>query len=427
MSPTLGWSDALWLARRRTPNDELRFWGSLLSAAVTAALLCTAGGLMALYGTEVASSIGVVADDGTRGGVAFAVLLVALPALHLTGQTWKLGSIERRARMRQLRDAGAGPQELGRVAVADTVVPVAIGAVVGLALLWTSIALLNQRGSYMPAYRDLPDGTMVPSGTYVLVPDLPVLPDVVLASWWPPLLAITAVAGGAAAAALRSVARLDHTPRRRDGALARIAGWAARRTGRPELVLALRRLADEPGPTTRPAMLLGLAATAAAASTWLSRQYRLTLGQQWVEDSFFRQSFDLVRLATCVGITLCGIGLLVALADATVRRRRADAAAVATGVPLPTLRRALVLQSLLPAVPAVIAGLLIGGGLAVAFTGRRVGNRFAGSPTGELIPLPWAAWAAWALALLTVATLAALLASTALRHTTGNDQLRIPA
>ena len=39
MSATLGWADALWLARRRTPNDRLRYWGSLLSSAITAALL----------------------------------------------------------------------------------------------------------------------------------------------------------------------------------------------------------------------------------------------------------------------------------------------------------------------------------------------------------------------------------------------------
>jgi hypothetical protein len=195
------------------------------------------------------------------------------------------------------------------------------------------------------------------------------------------------------------------------------------------LLLGLRRLADEPGPTTRPAMLLGLGALVAASSTWLNRQYRLSMGQQWLEDPFFRQSFDLVRLATWVGITLCAIGLLVALADATFRRRRADAAAVAAGVPVPTLRRALVLQSLLPAVPAILTGLVLGGWLAVVFTGRRVGYRFD-ETSGPLIPLPWAAWAAWAawaVALLLVATLAALLASTALRQTTRNDQLRIPA
>ncbi len=78
---------ALWLARRRTPNDRLRLWGCLLSSAITAALLCSRLGSSRSGDLPITSTIQVVADPGTRGGAAFAVLLVALPALHLTGQT----------------------------------------------------------------------------------------------------------------------------------------------------------------------------------------------------------------------------------------------------------------------------------------------------------------------------------------------------
>ena len=426
MSTSLSWTDALWLARRRTPNDRLRFWGSMGSSAIAAALLCTAAGLVAQLGTSLQASIQVVAEPGTRGGAAFAVLLVALPALHLTGQTWKLGSVERRQRMRQLRDAGAGPGELRRVAMADTVVPVAIGAVVGIALLGVGIALLNYRGSYMPSYRDLPNGTMEPTGDYVLVREMPVVPNVVIAAWWPAVLAVALVVAAACAAAARSVRRLAEPARRRRSATGSLAGLAARGTGRPDLLLALRRFAMEPGPTMRPALLLGLAGVVAATSTWLSRQYRISMGQQWVEDDFFSESFDLIRLATWVGVGLCALGLLVALADAVVRRRRADATAVAGGVPVAVLRRALVLQTLLPAFPSVLAGMALGALLGIAFTGRHVGYRMSETP-GPLIPLPWGAWAVWGVALLLVATLAALLASTALNRTTRPDQLRVPA
>ncbi len=427
MSASLGWADALWLARRRTPNDRLRFWGSMLSSAIAAALLCTAAGLLAQPGTSLQVSIQVVADWGTRGGAAFAVLLVALPALYLTGQTWKLGSIERRERMRQLRDAGAGPNDLRRVAMADTVAPVLAGAVAGILLLGAGLGLLNARGTYLQGWVDTADGGMVPSGTYVLNPDLSVVPNVVTASWWPALLAIAVVVVAAAFAAARAVARVDErpAPKRAPG---RLSSLLARRTGRPDLLLALRRLADEPGPTARPALLLGLAAIVAGASTWLSRQYRLSMGQQWVDDDFFSESFDLVRLATWVGIGLCALGLFVALADAVVRRRRADASAVASGVPRAVLRRALVLQTLVPAVPAVLIGLVLGGGLAVAFTGPRIGNRFAElGPLGPPVPFPWGQWLAWAVGILVVALCAALLASTALNRTTRSDQLRVPA
>ena len=415
MRASLGWADALWLARRRTPNDRLRFWGSMLSSAVAAALLCTAFGLLAQLGTELPASIGVVAESGTRGGAAFAVLLVALPALHLTGQTWKLGSIERRARMRQLRDAGAGPGDLRRVAMADTGVPVLVGAVAGVVLLGVGLALLNARGGAEP------------SGTFVLDSDLPVVPNVVTSAWWPALLAIAVVTVAAAAAAARAVSRV-HEPAARTRAPGWLSALLAGRSGRPGLLLALRRLADEPGPTTRPALLLGLAAIVAGASTWLSLEFRLNMGQQWLEDDFYAQSFDLVRLATWVGIALCALGLLVALADAVVRRRRADAAAVASGVPLAVLRRALVLQTLLPAVPAVLTGLVLGGALAVALTGPQVGYRFADPDLqAPLIPFPWLPWLAWAVGILAVAVAAALLASTALNRTTRPDQLRVPA
>lgn len=427
MSTSLGWGDALWLARRRTPNDRLRFWGSMLSSAIAAALLCTAIGLIALRGAPVVASIQVVAEPGTRGGTAFAVLLVALPALYLTGQTWKLGSIERRERMRQLRDAGAGVNDLRRVAMADTLVPVLIGAVAGVVLLGVALGLLNARGSYLPGYLDTPDGGVVPSGTYVLQRGMPVVPNVVTAAWWATLLAVALVALGAAAAAARAVSRVDE-PETRTRAPRTWSGALAKRTGRPDLLLALRRLSDEPGPTTRPALLLGLAAIVAGASVWLSRQYRLSLGRQWLEDDFFSQSFDLIRLATWVGVGLCALGLVVALADAVVRRRRADAAAVASGVPLGVLRRALVLQTLVPAVPAVLGGLVLGGGLAVAFTGPQIGNRFAEPGLqAPLVPFPWLLWLSWAVGILVVAVCAALLASTALSRTTRTDQLRVPA
>ena len=425
MSATLRWADALWLARRRTPNDRLRFWGSLLSSAITAALLCTAAGLFALGDGFVISRIQVVADPGTRGGVAFAVLLVALPALHLTGQTWKLGSIERRARMRQLRDAGAGRDQLRRVAVADTVIPVAVGATVGVIVLALTIAMLNLSRQPAPGYH----GVALAAGAVDIGSAMAVLPNVVVASWWPPLLAVCAVTAAAAAAAARSVRHLDHPSHRRPSLVGLVAGRVAQRTTRPDLLLALRRITAEPMTTTRPALLLGLAAVIASASTWLYRQARFVVGEaQWKMDHYYSQAYNLVWLATAVGIALCALGLVVALSDAVVRRRRTDAAAVAAGVPATTLRRALTLQTLLPAVPAILLGLALGGATAVAFTGRTVGQ-WLGEPAADepLLPLPWGLWASWGVALIVAATLAALIASTALRRTTQPEQLRVPA
>lgn len=425
MSGTLRWRDALWLTRRATPNDRLRFWGTLSSSAITAALLCTAAGLLALGDGFIINSLRVVADAGTRGGVAFAVFLVALPALHLTGQTWKLGSIERRERFRQLRDAGAGQDQLRRVAVADTVIPTAVGATLGVIVLALAIAALNLSRQPAPGYR----GASLPAGAVDISSAMAVLPNVVLASWWPPLLAIGGVTAGAAAAAARSLRHLDRTPHRRSPLAGLVAGWIAQRTQRPDLLLALRRIADEPRTTTRPALLLGLAAAVAGAAAWLYRQARFVVGaEEWKVDNLYSQAYSLVWVATGVGIALCAAGIVVALSDAVMRRRRTDAAAVAAGVPASTLRRALMLQTLLPAVPAVFLGLSLGASAAVTLTGRSVQDWLGNQGTNASeIPLPWGLWAMWGIAILVVDTLAALVASTALRRTTQPDQLRVPA
>ncbi|HET6966953.1 MAG TPA: hypothetical protein VFI44_01695 [Ornithinibacter sp.] len=431
MSATLGWSDALWLAGHRTPNDRLRLWGSVVSAAMTAALVCTAAGLVALGPVDVQSTLGVVAEPGTRVGVVIAVVLVALPALLLTGQTWRLGSVERRRRLRQMRDAGAGPGELRRVVVADTAVPVAVGAGLGVLLLGVGIALLNLRGSWVPLYRDPGDGTLVPTRDRGLVRELAVLPNIVVTSWWPPLLAVALVTALAAWVASRSVRHLDRSGRARSTLVGRVASLVACRTRRPALLLALRRLAQEPRATTRPALLLGLAAFVAGVSTWLAVQFRASMGQRWADEPYWSQSFGLLRGATILGVGLCALGLVVALTDAVLRRRRADAVAVAGGVPLGVLRRALVLQALLPTVLPVTLGLALGGAFGVLLTGPRAGIdgpvQPGGAMEGPLVPLPWAAWAGWGLGILVVAALAALLASTALARTTRVDQLRVPA
>jgi hypothetical protein len=422
MSGTLAWSDALWLARHRTPNDRLRFWGSAVSSGLAAAVVCSALGLIALGGGDVNSALGVVAEPGTRAGVVIAVFLVALPAVYLTAQTWKLGSVEQRERLLQLRDAGAGGRELRRVAVADALVPVGSGAAVGVAVLGLVIALLNLRRAWLPLYR-VDGDTLTPTGAKGYVARMELLPNVAVVSWWPALVAIVAVCALAALAAALSVSRVDRQARRRRTLVGATAALTARRVSRPDLLLALRRIAQEPRATTRPAMLLGLAAFIAAMSTWLSRLF-LASNNGFLE--FYRQSFDLVAMATWLGVALCALGLVVTLTDAVLRRRRADAAAVAVGTPLGVLRRALVLQALLPAVLPVLGGLALGGLAGVVLTGGQMATgEDVGS--GPFVPLPWLAWASWGVGILVVAGGAALIASTALGRTTQVDQLRVTA
>lgn len=217
MSGTVAWAEALWLSRQRTPNDRLRYWGSAVSSALTAALVCTVFGLLMVgVNSMIPVSVGVIADAGTRGGVLFALALMVLPALHLTGQAWRLGSIEQRQRFDQLRDAGAGPRELRRVAVADAVVPVFLGSVVGV-LTWGAALVAVNDGVVRGLEAD-GSGVFVINEVYFPAPQVP---NVVTDTPWAPVLAVIAVTLAAAASAVLSV-RTVRARRSRRSALASV-------------------------------------------------------------------------------------------------------------------------------------------------------------------------------------------------------------
>lgn len=430
MTGRLSWAEALRLARRGTPNDRLRTWAGAASSAVAAALVCMALTLWVLAGDPgVTSVIGVVSDPGTRGGVAFAVALVAVPALFLTGQTWRLGSVERRERVGQLTEAGASPRDLRRLVVVDTAAPVVLGGVVGVAALGLAAGLVNaNRESFLRGEIRLDRGVVVTEGTYWWPTAADAVPNPVTSVWWAAPVAVAAVTLLASAVAARSVRRARR-PRLVPSPLGVTAAAGARRVRGPALLLALRRLAAEPRVTSRPAAILALAVFVGVVSAWARSQFRTSAGEErWNMDPYYSQAFDLIRVSTAVGVLLCALGLVVALGDATVRRRRADAAALASGVPLRVLRQALVLQVVLPTVPAVTVAAVLGrwalswlGQDRVEVDGRSAGPRFV------LVPAPWLEWSIWVVGALVVACAAALLASTLLARTTRLDQLRVPA
>ncbi|MGL5850499.1 MAG: FtsX-like permease family protein, partial [Phycicoccus sp.] len=356
---------------------------------------------------DVPSQVQVVADGGTRGGAAVAVLLLVIPGAYLAGQSWRVASVTRRRRLRHLTEAGASVEDLRRVVIADTATPALVGAVAGVLLLGvvTNVAATAE-----------------------------VLPNVVLGAWWPAPLAVlatTALAGWVAAA---SAVRDDGVRRRGrpsgiEGVLDRIAG----RVGNPAVLLAARGFARWPGETTRPAAILALAAATAASSIWLRPRFRAEVGpwardEEW--DLHYGQAFDLVAAVTALGLTLCALALLVELAESVRRRRREDASALAAGVPVRTLRAALVIRTVVPAALAVAAGTAVGGALSVIRTGRVVYGPVAGlsrEARPYVLALPWVEWAGAGLAIIGLATAVALVASLALRDTTAPEDLRIPA
>jgi predicted lysophospholipase L1 biosynthesis ABC-type transport system permease subunit len=88
--------------------------------------------------------------------------------------------------------------------------------------------------------------------------------------------------------------------------------------------------------------------------------------------SFYLGTMDLVDIAVVVALAIAAGGLLVAVAESVVARRRAYASLVASGVPRGVLSRSILWQALAPAVPAIAVGLGVGVTLARGIMGDSV-------------------------------------------------------
>jgi hypothetical protein len=85
------------------------------------------------------------------------------------------------------------------------------------------------------------------------------------------------------------------------------------------------------------------------------------LGQDGSYDTaFYLNAIELINVTVDVGILLAAAGIMVALAEGIVTRRRTYAALVASGVPRRTLGAAIVWQTLGPLVPAALVALIVG-------------------------------------------------------------------
>lgn len=299
------------------------------------------------------------------------------------------------------------------IAAAETAGPAALGTVLGL-VLFLLLKVLVQRHY---------DGTAAPTG----LPRFQRLPTDVGVPVVRSLLVVLLVPALAAASALASLRRVEVSPfgvTRRvrpsprgwavlplvSGLLLLVAGtllgevslllvaigvaavvlslascgsWLAARTGavvagqagRPALVLAARRLQDDPRAQGRELFGVVLAVLTGCAVA-VTRSSLLRMADR--ADSFYRTSDALVGLAVAVALAVATAALAVATVEAVLDRRRSTVSLWAVGVPLATVRRAVVLQTLLPAVPASIVA---------AATGTAAGGLYARA-SGS-VSVPW--------------------------------------
>jgi hypothetical protein len=382
---------AAMLARGGTPAEGARTRLMATGTALATWFLFGAANVLALRG-HLDERLGPASQPGTRGGAAFALVLLVLPVAAFLYQSSRLASADRERRLSALRLAGATPSQVRLLGMAETTRAALIGTVTGAAtyllLQWAARRLLLDPRS--PADVGVP----------------PLLCAAAMAI----VIAAAAVSGLLAgrhvvATPLSVTVRADHRPPRRyliallvaglllivswpvlpfplrhfaplAGAVILVAGlllspssivWlSARATGRrarsAETLLAARALEADARPWGRALSVVGLTVGVGSVVGWFEAD---TLEARRATEAFFLSSFILIDLALLVGMAVAASALFVHHAEYFLERGPVLATLRATGTPETALRRVLVRQALIAAIPvcviAAIPGLLVPG------------------------------------------------------------------
>ncbi|WP_249713931.1 FtsX-like permease family protein [Rhizomonospora bruguierae] len=373
----------------------------------------------------------VLVEPGLRPGVVITLVLMTIPVLALAAQCGRLGAPARDRRLAAIRLAGATPGQAVRLAAAETGLASALGSAAGLAgylilrralgrpgadgrlllptdvlpatwalvaicaglpLLATAVAMLLLRRVAFTPYGVVRRSRNRPPGPYAGI--LIVIGAVAMAvlqpgfrwaeriKWSPPGWVLPAILFvGTLCAALGVVLGT--------GWISYTAGRILRRYGRrPAALLAGSRLMADPWSGSRTFAVLLICvlfgAGAAGARSWFATDFAVReeagrwqaaqAGQPYYADdnSFYFTTLDLINGAVAFGVALAAAGMLVAVVEGIVSRRRAYSSLVATGVPRGVLARSIVLQAVAPVVPAVLVAAAVGVTLIHAIAGGSV-------------------------------------------------------
>jgi hypothetical protein len=366
-------------------------------------------------------SADVIAQPGLRPGVIGTLLLVSLPILALAGQCVRFGSPGRDRRLAVIRLAGGTPRQAVLIAAGETAVAALLGSVAGFAVYLLLRWALNRphRDGTLPLPTDVLPSVPWLIVVLLLVPVLAGLAAVVMMrkviispfglvrrvrehkpSVLPGVLMIAGVFSpivvkpfgrwllgradgvsvliGMGAGVLMILAAILGVVLG-TGWIARTAGRILHRYGRsPSALLAGRQLMADPWSGSRmfAALLAALVVGAGVYGygSYLSTQFNLEAKASRLagdpsgsgyDTGFYFGTIRLISITVAIGTVVAAIGILVALAEGIIARRRTYAALVAAGVPRRTLGAAIAWQTLAPLVPAVLIALIVGAGLVV--------------------------------------------------------------
>ncbi|MFD0483429.1 FtsX-like permease family protein [Kineococcus sp. GCM10028916] len=367
----------------------------------------------------------VLNQPGLHVGVVTALVLLCLPVLGFVGQCSRIGAPGRDRRLAALRLQGATPGDVVRVAVVETGLSAVLGTVAGLGLFFALRVLLDvpTTATYDVTTVD-GDSTTVETVTGAALP----FPTDVLPPWPVLLVFVLAIPLAAAVFATFAMRRVVVTPfgvdrsqppepRRIVPAILFVAGtvvmvtfesllrfvphrvlasefavalflvpigltlagllmgtttlaslvgeFIARRTARPALLLAARRMVSAPSHTSRANSTLLLVVLLAAFTQGIRAKFLAETANYGT--TFYADTFDLVNLALVLGAVIAAAGLLVGTVDGVLGRRHVLAGLHAVGVPRGTITRSVLGENLLALVPAVVlataAGIVAARGL----------------------------------------------------------------
>lgn len=406
-------------------------------------------------GSDGAITLAYLVEPELRRGVVFGFVLCVVPLLVFVATASRVAARQRDERLAGLRLAGASSSQVRAIAVMDTLVGGTVGVGVGtLGYLLVRAALMAATGTQAAA---IAAGTTPPIWLATLVL-LVLLGSLALAS----SLALRAVLVSPLGVARRAVHQrprpwglvllglgvglavtvaalagwgLENDPAGHHPTLmitslvfllvglvvsgpwlsVQVGRWVSGRASTPALLLAGRRLEDDPRAQSRAMSAVVLVVVAATIGlTVFADALAVSGSDTGTGRTFIYQGYGAAAAGMVFSLVVGASGLLLATGEGVLERRRRDATLHATGVPLSVLRRSVLWQVALPVLPATVLAVLV----TTAFDLVVFGSYVVSMP-GPL-----------ALALPLVATLAAVLAAAAtlplLRGALDVRRLRVP-